>query len=87
MKILILVHLTLHVFGRGKQGHIKIKCPNSQNKEKFNDRKSKKESKTGITYITLKNNDWTSSSASSKEDEEVNLFLMVVYVYSGTIST
>jgi len=65
----------LTCFGCGKQGHIKVDCPNLSNKEKPTERKSYKAGKTKKAYIAWEDNASTSNS-SSQEDFEANLCLM-----------
>jgi len=65
-------------FGYGKQGYIEIECPNLMDKEKILDKKNfSKNNKGKRAYIAWDENDSTTSS-SSKEDEEVNLCLMAI---------
>ena len=63
-------------FGCGKQGHIKVECPNNESKEKGANKKFEKKGKVRRAYIAWQDNDDSSSSSSSKEDEEANLCLM-----------
>jgi len=56
-------------FGCGKQGHIKVDCPNYANKEKGQEKRSSKTGKSRRAYIAWEDND-TSSSSSSKEEVE-----------------
>jgi len=65
----------------GKQGHIKIKCPNAnKEKEKSVDTKKEKKPKEKPAYIASEDNDdSTTSSSSQDESEEANLCLMVGY--------
>ena len=63
-------------FGCGKSGHIKVDCPNNQNKEKSASKKSER-SKGKRAYISWEENDVSSSSNSSTESEEANLCFMV----------
>ena len=69
------VSAKLTCFGCGKQGHIKVDCPNLSNKEKPTERKSYKAGKTKKAYIAWEDNASTSNS-SSQEDFEANLCLM-----------
>jgi len=59
-------------FGCGEQGHMKVKCPNKEGKEK----KSSKKGKSKKAYIAWDENEVSSSSSSSSEDEKANLCLM-----------
>ena len=63
-------------FGCGKPGHIKVDCPNNQNKEKSASKESGR-SKGKRAYISWEENDVSSSSDSSTESEEANLCFMV----------
>ena len=63
-------------FGCGKQGHIKVDCPNKEDKENKSSNKEKK-GKSKRAYIACDENEVSSSSSSSSEDEKVNLCLMV----------
>ena len=65
----------------GKQGHIKIECPNAnKEKEKNVDRKKEKKPKERHAYIAWEDNDdSTTSSSSQDESEEANLCLMAGY--------
>jgi len=63
-------------FGCGKQGHIKVECPNLNNKDKTAEKKKfNKSSKGKRAYIAWDENDST-TSCSSNEEEEINLCLM-----------
>ncbi|XP_068498204.1 MAR-binding filament-like protein 1 [Phaseolus vulgaris] len=63
-------------FGYGKLGHIKVDCPNNQNKEKTANKKS--ERGKGIrAYISWEENDVSSTSDSSTGSEKANLCFMV----------
>jgi len=62
-------------FDCGKQGHMKVDCPNLVNKEKAQERKRNKSRKGRKVYIAWEDN-VTSSSSSSHEDVEANLCLM-----------
>jgi len=63
-------------FGCGKQGHIKVDCPNNESKERGASKKIERKGKARRAYIAWQDNDDSSSSSSSKEDEEANLCLM-----------
>jgi len=64
----------------GKQGHIKIECPNvNKEKEKVDDKKKEKKAKESCAYIAWKDNDDSTSTSSQEESEEANLCLMVGY--------
>ena len=63
-------------FGYGKPGHIKVDCPNNQNKEKSASKKSDK-GKGRRAYISWEENDVSSSSNSSTKSEEANMCFMV----------
>jgi len=66
----------LTCFGCGKQGHIKDECPNLNNKDKTVEKKKfSKSSKGKRAYIAWDENDST-TSCSSKEEDEINLCLM-----------
>ena len=66
----------LTCFGCGRQRHIKAECPNLNNKEKIVEKKKfSKSSKGKRAYIAWDKNDST-TSCSSKEEEEINLCLM-----------
>ncbi|XP_068476793.1 uncharacterized protein [Phaseolus vulgaris] len=63
-------------FGCGKPGHIKVDCPNNQNKEKSASKKSER-GKGKRAYISWEENDVSSTSDSSTGSEEANLCFMV----------
>jgi len=63
-------------FGCGRQGHIKIDCPNNESKEKGASKKFEKKGKAKGAYIGWQDNDVSSFSSSSNGDEEANLCLM-----------
>jgi len=63
-------------FGCGKQGHIKVDCPNNEGKERGQSKRFEKKGKTKSTYISWQDNDVSSSNSSSNGDEEANLCLM-----------
>ena len=63
-------------FGCGKPGHIKIDCPNNQNKEKPASKKSER-GKGKRAYISWEENEVSSTSDSSTGSEEGNLCFMV----------
>jgi len=63
-------------FGCGKQGHIKIDCPNNQNKEKPASKKSER-GKGKRAYISWEENEVSSTSDSSTGSEEANMCFMV----------
>jgi len=65
----------LTCFGCGKQGHMKTDCPNLVNKEKTFEKKNYKAGKGRKAYITWEDNA-SSSSSSSQEDIQANLYLM-----------
>ena len=67
--------IKLTCFGCGKTGHMKADCPNLSNMDKPTERKNYKAGKTRKAYIAWEDNASTSSS-SSKENEEANLCLM-----------
>jgi len=61
----------------GKQGHIKIECPNiNQGKEKSIDSKKENKPKERHAYIAWEDNDDSTNSSSHDESEEANLCLM-----------
>jgi len=62
-------------FGCGEQGHIKVDCPNNENKERGASKKGEKKGKAKKAYIAWQDNE-VSSSSSSSGDEEANLCLM-----------
>jgi len=63
-------------FGCGKQGNIKLECPNLVHKDKAAEKKKfSKSSKGKRAYVAWDKNDST-TSCSSKEEEEINLRLM-----------
>jgi len=70
----------------GKQGHIKIECPNANKEnEKSVDRKKEKKPKKKRAYIAWEDNDdSTTSSSSQDESEEANLCLMAGYESSSS---
>jgi len=63
-------------FGWSKPSHIKVDCPNNQNKEKSASKKSER-GKGKITYISWEENYVSSTSDSSTRSEEANLCFMV----------
>jgi len=63
-------------FGCGKPGHIKVDCPNNQNKEKSASKKSER-GKGKKAYISWEENEVSSTSDSSNGSEEANLCFMV----------
>jgi len=65
----------LTCFGCDKQGHMKADCPNLVNKEKTIEKKNCKDGKGKRAYIAWEDNA-SSSSSSSQEDIEANLYLM-----------
>ena len=74
-----LISSNLTCFGCGKQGHIKAECPNMDHKDKAiaaaEKKKFSKNGKGKRAYIAWEENDST-TSCSSKEEEEINLCLM-----------
>ena len=70
----------------GKQGHIKIECPNAnKEKKKSVDRKKEKKPNERRAYIAWEDNDdSTTSSSSQDESEEANLCLMAGYESSSS---
>jgi len=62
-------------FGCGKQGHIKMECPNQTLKEKAPEKKFAKKKKQRKVYMAWEEND-TSSSSSTDKEEEANLRMM-----------
>jgi len=69
----------------GKQGHIKIECPNvNKEKEKVDDRKKEKKGKERHAYIALEDNNDSTSIASQEGSEEANLCLMAGYKSSSS---
>ena len=62
-------------FGCGEQGHIKVDCPNNENKKRGASKKGEKKGKAKKVYIDWQDNDVSSSSLFSG-DEEANLCLM-----------
>jgi len=69
----------------GKQGHIKIECPNAnKEKEKSVDRKKEKKPKERRAYITWENNDDSTSSSSQDESEKANLCIKAGYESSSS---
>jgi len=73
-------------FGYGKQGHIKMDCPNQTLKEKALEKKYGKNKKQRKAYIAWENND-TSSSSSSDKEEEANLCMMVGHELDSSVSS
>ena len=63
---------TSNCFGCGKPGHIKVDCPNNQNKEKPASKKGER-SKGRRAYISWEDNEVSSSSDSSTESETENI--------------
>jgi len=58
-------------YNRGKQGHIKIECPNAnKEKEKSVDRKNEKKPKEKRAYIAWEDNDDSTTSSSSQDESE-----------------
>jgi len=69
----------------GKQGHIKIECPNvNKEKEKVDDRKKEKKGKERRAYIAWEDNDDLTSTSSQEGSEEANLCLMAGYESSSS---
>jgi len=69
----------------GKQGHIKIECPNvNKEKEKVHDTRKEKKGKERRAYIALEDNDDSTSISSQEESEEANLCLMAGYESSSS---
>ena len=67
-------------YNYGKQGHIKIECPNvNQEKEKLGHKKKEKKAKERRAYITWEDNDDSTSTSSQEGSEEANLCLMAGY--------
>ena len=56
-------------FRCGKQGDIKVDCPNNEINERGATKKFKKKGKARRAYIAWRDNDDSSSSSSAKEDE------------------
>jgi len=71
-------------FGCGKQGHIKVDCPNQHQKDKGQEKKFVKK-KQKRAYIAWDDNDTSSSSSSS--EEEANLCLMAGDSTSSSVSS
>jgi len=71
-------------FGCGEQGHIKADCPNSENKEKAEIKKSERRGKAKKAYIAWQDNE-VSSSSSSSEDAKVNPCLNAKEEYESSI--
>jgi len=63
-------------FGCGKSGHIKIDCPNNQNKEKPVSKKSER-GRGKRAYISWEENKVSSASDSSTRSEKENMCFMV----------
>src|ERR1044072_1536791 len=63
-------------FESGKQGHIKVDCPQLQKKNSFNTFKGKKDKKPRRAYIAWEDNELSSTSSSDNEDQVANLSLM-----------
>jgi len=69
----------------GKQGHIKIECPNvNKEKDKVADMKKEKKGKERRAYIAWKDNDDSISTSSQEGSEEANLCLMDGYESSSS---
>ena len=62
----------------GKQGHMKIECPNL-NKDISANKKKESKHKERHAYIAWGDNDDSTSSLSQEESEESNLYLMARY--------
>jgi len=62
-------------FGCSEQGHIKVDCPNNENKERGASKKGEKKGKAKKAYIGWQDNE-VSSSSSFSGDEEANICLM-----------
>jgi len=64
----------------GKQGHIKIECPNvNKEKEKVDNRKKEKKGKERRSYIAWEDNHDSTSTSSQEGSEEANICLMAGY--------
>jgi len=69
----------------GKQGHIKIECPNAnKEKEKVDDRKKEKKGKEIRAYKAWEDNDDSTSTSSQEGSEEANLCLIAGYESSSS---
>jgi len=69
----------------GKQGHIKVECPNvNKEKGKVGDRKKEKKAKERRAYITWEDNDDSTSTSSQEGSEEANLCLKAEYESSSS---
>ena len=69
----------------GKQGHIKIECPNvNKEKEKVDDREKEKKGKERRAYIAWEDNDDSTSTSSQEGSEELNLGLIAGYESSSS---
>ena len=76
-------------FGCGEQGHIKVDCPNNENKERGASKKGEKKGKAKKAYIVWQDNE-VSSSSSCSGDEEANLCFMAkgeTYISSVSSNT
>jgi len=69
----------------GKQGHIKIECPNvNKENEKIGDGKKEKKAKERCAYTAWEDNDDSTSTLSQEESEEAKLCLMAGYGSSSS---
>jgi len=76
---------TFSCYNCGKQGHIKIECPNvNKEKEKVGDRKKEKKAKERRAYIAWEDNDDSKSISFQEGSEEANLCLMAEYESSSS---
>src|ERR1044072_401389 len=73
-------------FECGKQGHIKVDCPQLQKKNSFNTFKSKKDKKPRRAYIAWEDNELSSTSSSDNEDQVANLSLMATHNSDNEVS-
>jgi len=73
-------------FGCGKQGHIRMECPNQAPKEKASEKKYVKSKKLRRAYIAWEDNDSSSSSSSDKGEEE-KLCMMAGHESDSSVSS
>ena len=73
-------------FGCGKQGHIKMNCPNQAPKKTASEKRYVKNKKQRRAYIASEDND-TSFSSSLDKEEETNLCMMAGHESDSSVSS